>query len=298
MSITQLVRDPQFVAELRKVYPARPITPTGPLRVPRQGASPSTIGVAFDYLFRVMIARRVGMKEPHVQWAVDAAPDMIALEGDVNSELFERGLVLKSACQFAIREAKHQAKRFHRGGAVIDKLLWSFYVMAHYEPLVRMGSSQRFNADPLQLLSLQWKPDADIVSELRALLELVDFDGHKVTQNLVLAPSLPAGKVLGGGEPDLVMDGWICDLKVVTDMRDAVRWADQLIMYCTLAALGGIDGTQSDAWLSSQKRDHKAALNGAAVYFARHGQWVPLEMSELFAPGQMRAVAALILRLE
>jgi hypothetical protein len=288
MSVTELAKHPGFAARLREIYPALQIRPTDLLKVPRSSAPPSTVGIAFDYLFRIILARRVGMRAPHLRWAADQAPDNI----DCAHELSDREtcLDIQAWCRDALAQAKAETARFHRTGAVTDDLVWSIYAMSLMEPLARVAPGRRVNLD----LKAMLERNHDAVSELRALLDLVDFKGHNIGQHLYLAPALPAAAAVGGGEPDLIMDGWMCELKVVTEMRDSARWADQLIMYCALAAAGGVDMRSSDSWMSASHGGGPSVVNGIAVYFARHGQWVPIRITDVINPAQLSAVTKLM----
>jgi len=61
MSVTSLVRDPKFLKRLRSIYPASKLVPTGDVQIPRSHERGDHIGTAFDYLYRLVIARAAGM---------------------------------------------------------------------------------------------------------------------------------------------------------------------------------------------------------------------------------------------
>ncbi len=311
MSVTALVRDKTFVKKLRSIYPAYKLLPTGEVQVPRSHERSDHIGIAFDYLYRLVLARVAGMPYPHLYWEADRALAQISPHDDETSCSFECPITGKihHTTEFvdgmgvkrhlwavdALSTAKSLAAHYHVQGEMTDDLLWAFYELSYLEVVARGGPHKAVHID-IHKLS---ERDVAAISELRLLVETVDLDGLKITSNLLLSPTLPAAKLTSGGAPDLIVDGWICELKAVTYFGDASKWFDQLVLYAVLAAMGGFEIWGVDFWTSTgSKRTEllrpEVWIKGVAIYFARHAQWVRMSLDDIFTMEQIIEVGQLL----
>jgi hypothetical protein len=329
MTVVGLVRDKSFVAKLRKIYPAYALKPTTELLLPARHDEPSYIGLAFDYLYRIALARDHGFAAPHLRWEADWAPACISPDdNNVMTRVFygqqmdrsytvrRDGIGLKRHL-WSLRvllEAKTAAAQFHHDGKLTDDLVWTMFKVGYLEMVMRAGKAEAIDPDALDL------PNQRAIDELKGLLDLARSQRLNAANCLYLDPGLRAQRLAGGASPDLFADGWFCDLKVVTRLGDAARWADQLVLYAALCALGGLDLSRTDGWTgardsSSSKHATLAALmdvnpqelpagrmqvdrwpriEGIAAYFARHGQWVVVPRSRLLNTVQFEAVKSLL----
>jgi len=313
MSVTTLVREPKFLKRLRSIYPASKLVPTGEVQIPRSHERGDHIGTAFDYLYRLLIARAAGMPYPHLYWEADRALSLISPHDDETSYSIEcqyTGKILhftahKSGMGVkrhiwafqALSNAKDLAADYHANGDLTDDLIWAFFQLSYLEVVVRGGPNKAVHIDTDKLSTR----DVGAISELRTLIEAADLHGLKITSNLLLSPTLSAEALTYGGAPDLVVDGWICELKVVTHFGDASKWFDQLVLYAVLTAMGGFEIGQADFWTAtgSKRRDvvrSAVVIKGIAIYFARHAQWVRISLDDLFNMEQIIEIGKLLCR--
>ena len=310
MSVTSLVRDKSFLKRLRAIYPARRLTPAGPIRVAREHERSDHIGTAFDYLFRVVLARAANMVQPHLLWDADFAPRRMSPQDDelavsmtfpggktIHGSRFQAGVGTRRHvwAHGVLAEAKRQAAAFHENGVLTDALLWVCYQLSFLDLVVRGGSDKAMHVDPEKLSA----PDQCAIDELRRLVELIDLTDLRIRTSLFLAPTLEADDLTGGGAPDLFVDGWVCEIKAVTSLSDAARWMDQLVVYAALVAMGGFSLRNGDRWTASgsfmpRVVRHEAPVVGVAIYFARHAEWVRVSLDEIFTIEQLLKVGSLL----
>ena len=313
MSVTSLVREPKFLKRLRSIYPASKLVPTGDVQIPRSHERGDHIGTAFDYLYRLVIARAAGMPYPHLYWEADRALSLISPHDDETSYSVEcqyTGKILhftayKSGMGVqrhiwafqALSNAKNLAAAYHTNGDLTDDLIWAVFQLSYLEVVVRGGPNKAVHIDTDKLSAR----DSIAISELRTLIEAVDLRGLNIRSNLALSPMLYAEDLTGGGAPDLIVDGWICELKVVTHFGDAKKWFDQLVLYAVLTAMDGFDIWHADFWTASgsKRRDmvrSEVAIKGVAICFARHAQWVRISLDDVFNMEQIIEIGKLLCR--
>lgn len=310
MSVTTLVRDKEFVMRLREIYPAYQMKPLGPIRVQRTHKLSSHIGTAFDYLYRIVLAKAAKLPIPHLRWDADFASRLISPADNFlayrdesypgRTFHFSRSVAGIGAKRHVwvyqvLANAKIQATTFHDTGFVTDELLWACYQLSFLDVVVRGGSDKAMYIEPEKLNV----PDISAIDELRQLVGLIDFSGLKIRSNLFFSPTLALEALAGGGVPDLFVDGWVCELKAVSTMSDATKWTDQLVVYAALAAMGGFDVADSDFWTDSgsfvpEIIRSESAVKGIAIYFARHAEWVRISLDDAFTKEQLLQVGLLL----
>jgi hypothetical protein len=300
MSATGLLRNKKFIAELRRIFPATTIKPSSVEIVPPLSKNSSQIGIAFDYLLRIYLARYHEFKRPHITWEVDKSMAFLNVADD--SRLLpnrvagyrvsdtEDGLGAKRIIWALdiLRNAKVQTLAYHSVGKFEDELLWSIYQLSFLEMAIRSGRAEYLEPDQLH------KPDTAVIEELRLLLIAATKSNLRLTQSLYLSPGLRGDFLTHGASPDLVVDGWICDIKVVSRFHDTSRWVDQLVLYAAMADLAGFNLRRTDYLDLSFGNSRLVEIKGIAAYFARQGQWVPIAINDLVNRTQMRAVQNLL----
>jgi hypothetical protein len=300
MSATGLLRNKEFVAELRKIFSAKTIKPSSSEIIPPISKNSSQIGIAFDYLFRIYLAHYHGFKRPHITWEVDKSLTLMGVTNDFRmspgrvagyrlTEL-EDGLGAKRVIWAldVLKKAKQLTVDYHRTGNFEDELLWSIYQLSFLEMAIRSGRTEYLEPDQLNEL------DKPAVEELRLLLAVAAKSNLRLTQALYLSPALRGDFLTHGASPDLVVDGWMCDIKVVSRFQDTSRWVDQLVLYAAMADLAGFNLRRTDYLDLSFGNGRLVKFKGIAVYFARQGQWMPIAMSEVANRAQMKAVKDLL----
>lgn len=310
MSVTSLVRDKQFVARLREIYSAFQLRPVGSVRVQRTHELSSNIGTAFDYLYRIVLAKAAKLPTPHLRWDADFAARLMSPTDDYlaykdepypgkifHFSRFVAGLGVARHIWVhqVLANAKMEAAAFHDAGLVTDGLLWACYQLSFLDVVVRGGANKAMFIDP-EKLSV---PDISVIDELRQLVGLIDLGGLRIRSCLFLSPTLELEALVCGGVPDLFVDGWVCELKAVSTMSDATKWTDQLVVYAALAAMGGFAIVDSDFWTRSGSYvpriiRSESAVKGIAIYFARHAEWVRIPLDEVFTREQLLQIGQLL----
>jgi hypothetical protein len=301
MSITNLLHDKKFISELRAIYPACAIKPKNELLVPVTHKSPSQIGIAFDYLLRIHLARQHNFRHPHLTWAVDEITRVLSVNDDFGPpgekiagyrmSNFQKGLGAKRIIWSldVLMQAKILAVEYHAHGRLTDDFLNVIFKMSYLEMVIRSGKEEYLDPDLIN-------SDHQLaINELRLLLELAATSRLKVTKNLFLSPGIKADFLTQGASPDLYVDDWLCDIKVVSTFGDAYRWTDQLILYVALVKLAGLNLRRTDGWDSQYRSSlHLSSVKGVAIYFARHCEWVAVPIAELISNSDIKLVQYLI----
>jgi len=122
------------------------------------------------------------------------------------------------------------------------------------------------------------------VAELKQLADLWQMKAtwHRSRETVVLCPTFGEGSLMvGGGMGDMLLDDTLMDIKCVSEMKFRREYFNQLVGYCILAEIGGIDGAPPG---------HR--IRNIAVYFARHGETRTMSLDEVMYPGTMSATVA------
>jgi hypothetical protein len=301
MSVTNLLHDKKFVSELRAIYPARAIKPKNELLLPATHKNSSQIGIAFDYLFRIHLARQHKFRHPHIMWEVDQIARVLSSHNDFvysgrkiagyRMDNLQKGLGVKRIVWSleVLKQAKVLAADYHSHGNLTDDFLSVMFKISYLEMVVRSRKEEYLDPDLIN------SNDQLAINELRQLFELARTSRLKVANNLFLSPRISSDFLTQGASPDLYVDDWLCDIKVVSRFGDTYRWTDQLILYAALAKLAGFDIRRTDYWNSLHNGwRYWPNLNGVAVYFARHGEWVAIPMADLVSNRSLNLVQDLI----
>lgn len=327
MTVVGLTRDTDFVNRLRRIVPSHRLRPSQGMLVEPRHPNRGGVGLAFDYLFRVVLARQLPFQHPHLRWEADWASVLLSATDDaiayrkectagksmsLSSRRDGLGLNRVLFCHRTLIEAKVAVAEFHATGELTEALIWALYKVGQLEVVVRSGKTDLLDPDTLA------KPDQVAVGELRELITLASSRTLTPTQILHLSPILPAARLVGGASPDLLVDGWMCEIKAVADFSDARRWTDQLVLYAALCELGGVDLTKTDSWKAPQvtresafptqmfgekevarlsstgRQDWLPRVIGIAVYFARHGEWATVPLAQLVTEEQFEEVKNLL----
>jgi hypothetical protein len=225
---------------------------------------------AFGYLLRFRL-QRINPKASVSAWAAEAGVKRIGVahEDVTGMDVLtpsRHPRELRAAAYIA--DAKRRYQAYIEDGHVTDELLVSVYRLAHLELAIHGG------ADRIDWRSINYLRATD-AEDLRALLDLVDEKTLRA-RTCILDPRLPASEIVGGADPDFILDDCIVDVttshKPSFDLRDFYR----LVGYFLLVGLGGVtDGA------GNQKR---SSVSSIGVYFARFGQFWKVPVKEILPP--------------
>jgi len=169
--------------------------------------------------------------------------------------------------QEILDSTKADYHEFLRTGMLKTQLAQGFVRLAQLDSIVRVGilSLARGNPglDPVD-------HEDDVVEDILRLYNLVPWNEFNATRRCVLNPTFgEVGKLIGGADADLVIDGLLIDIKTVKrPLQRLNETLKQLVGYCLLSMLDGIDG---EKWQISE----------LGVYFSRHGRLIRFSIDEL-----------------
>lgn len=282
MNLSTIIHDRKSI---RDGLRARVVKP--PIRFEGIKAAPLTtnyriVGTAFDYLLRFFLERTNRVAQT-CRWIAEAGLENIetSVSGyvynlDHDTLSHEVGHQRRKADTY-IRQAKREHQAYLKTGRVTDKLLLTTLRLAYLDVAYRAGPDQ---IDWVHLKS----PDAKDITDLRALLALVDESSFKATRTCLLNPTFgAASRLVGGADADLLLDDCLIDIKTIKNPRLDSRDFFQLIGYYLLY---GFDGIHCGG---SKKTVHK--INSLAIYFSRCGFLWKVPVDEVLPPGSVRDTA-------
>lgn len=241
------------------------------LRAPPLTTNYQLVKGAFGYLLRFRL-QRINPKASLSAWAAEAGVKRIGVaHGEV------RGMdvltpsrhprELRAAAYIA--DAKRRYQTYVEDGHVTDELLLSVYRLAHLELAIHGGP------DRVDWRSINYLRPSDAI-DLRALLDIVEDRTFRASRVCILDPRLPASEVVGGADPDFILDDCIVDVttahKPAFDLRDFYR----LVGYFLLVGLGGVTDSAGNS--------KRSPVSSVGVYFARFGQLWKVPVKEILPP--------------
>lgn len=217
-------------------------------------------GTAFDYLLRFAIEHRT-KKEIIVRstsMAERAATSLLDMLGKkkclkIMASHGNTVYVIKDLISCITEEyndVKKHIKKFLRNGNVDHDVLHSCVFLAKLDLYAR----RRIIHGGFM------KSEPEIINDLRALYDLVEFEKFNVQKKCYLNPWIGMGSFIGGSEADLIIDDTLIEIK--TTKRPKLQRADfnQIISYYMLSLISGINGETKER-----------PIKKLGIYFARFG---------------------------
>ena len=177
-----------------------------------------------------------------------------------------------SRMQENIESAKAEYEDFLHAGVMGETLARAFVRLSQMDAIFRIGIKQVANVNPL------FDPvdrEDDVVEDILGLYDLVPWNEFGASTRCALNPTFgDAGRLVGGADADLVVDGRLLDIKTVQRPRDRfTQTVNQLVGYCLLSILGGIAG---QPW----------QITELGVYYSRQALLISFPISQLI-PGDI-----------
>lgn len=270
MSLYSLIHDREYIRDGFRARVRRPeVKLERPLLAPPLTTNYRIVGAAFDYLLRFLLqrlnpcARTRSWVAEHGVWGISALQHG-EYDLDENRLIIHEHPKQKKAESY-LRDARREYDAYLKSGRVTDKLLSATLRLAHLDVAVRAGP-EKVDWRALQSLS------PDDISDLRALVRLVDERTFTTAHTCILNPTFSvASSLVGGADADLILDDCLVDIKTTKEPRLDIRDFYQLIGYWLLIGLGGIDGAEH------KFKQHD--ISSLGIYFSRFGYlWkVPVE---------------------
>lgn len=263
MSLSKFITRPALVEVFKTLsIPERtpPAVRGAPLRVESHGRLQSLVGVAFDYLARMHIARVSNGLPVTVhdrRWVAYDGCERMTMYG-AGSPKDERHL------EKQLDLIAEQATAYMSGSGDLGALAEGAQVLANAELLLRSPGVY----DP------HFKPNPEVSAELLKLVEIFSAqDWYHATILCALNPKFTAGHRVGGADADVLIDERLIELKTYSKLAVTQDDLLQLAGYAALQRMEGIDGLVG-----------RPPLRTIGIYFSRHGRLVEWEIASLF-PG-------------
>ncbi len=223
---------------------------------------------AFSYLLRFFL-QRINPQACVSAWTAEAGAELIGGAQEVPT-ISRHARGVRAAAYVA--DAKRRCQAYTEDGRVTEELLVAAYRLAHLDLAVRAGPNR-----------VDWRSinylRADDAADLKALLDLVDEKTFRAARICMLNPRLPASELVGGADPDFILDYCVVDVNTTHVARFDLRDAYRLVGYYLLSGLGGIGGENGKA--------EQWPVTSIGVYFARFGQFWKMPVKEILPPSSV-----------
>lgn len=192
------------------------------IRAPLVAETPSRVGIAFDYALRFGLHARGWADEPDTVAATGVAllaryPEL-GFDVNVARAIFEEAmsdLIGQSADGFGV------------------EALRACYLLGGLDIVKRARRADQVGR----------QPTSREIDDLEALLAIVPWEQFRPKSELLLNPTFGEGsRVVGGADADLVLDGTVIELKVLSQLTVPAEAVRQLVGYALLARRYGVDG--------------------------------------------------------
>jgi hypothetical protein len=228
------------------------------LQAPPLTANHQMVDGAFGYLLRFYL-QRINPQARVPAWPAEAGTELIgvAQEGAERKDIptispYPRRL--RAAAYVA--DAKRRYQAYVQNGPVTEELLVAAYRLAHLDVALRSGP------DRVDWRSINYLRSDD-AADLRALLDLVDERTFRAARLCILSPSLAASELVGGADPDFILDYCVVDVNTAYKPRLDIRDIYRLVGYYLLLGLDGI--------ARENGKTEQCPVNSIGIYFARFG---------------------------
>lgn len=223
---------------------------------PIRGSQSGLVGTGFDYFARAYLARRArasGSTLHERRWIAEIGSSLLPK----NSEAHER-------CADLIAAAREEWVSYVSGGGCNRRLAGHCQQLANLDLLYRAPAYFRPDFKTIPTVSEQITLLAEVLDQNAGL-----FSGHA----LVMNPSFPAAKSLGGADGDIVIDRRLIDFKTTKNHLVRRESLLQVAIYAALQKLGGHE--------CGEHKSH-AQFETIELYFARYGELVVWETAAVF----------------
>jgi hypothetical protein len=260
VSLTSIIRGRKDIREGLRARLTRPALKLGEIKAPPLTANYGIVATAFDYLLRFRL-QGLNKSAQASLWAAEQGVEMIGAEefvydldsGRLSSSTRDRR---RQKADAYIAEARELHRGYLKTGKLGDELLAVCLRLAYLDVALRVGPDR-----------IDWKglakPDKRDITDLRALLALVDESAFKARSACLLNPTFGlASTLVGGADADLLIDDCLIDIKNTKDPHLDAGDFLQLIGYYLLNGYAG---------MSCSGKPVVYRINSLAIYFSRYG---------------------------
>jgi len=269
--------------DVRQGFSARVLRPQPKidrgLQVPPLTANYQIVGGAFDYLLRFLL-QRINPSARDTAWMAERGVELIGLGPDAAPDsdvptISRHPKRLKAAAYLA--DAKRQHRAYVESGQVTAELLVAVNRLAHLDTACRSGPDR-----------VDWHAigymNPDDATDLKAMLQLVDEKTFRASRLCLLKPRLAAAELVGGADPDFILDDCIVDVRSGREARIDARDFYQLVGYYLLVGLGGVS--------RPDRTPEQCPITSLGIYLARFGQLWKVPVRDILPPASVPGIVA------
>jgi hypothetical protein len=240
MSLTTLLMNKDVRKKFSEEFPMKTFVLEKDILVPPRTNHYIIVGIAFDYLMRFYLQRLNPETISH-SWIAEHAPEFV--KG--NKALL--GKVTK-----IIVEAKKAYSHYLKSGRIERDILRSAILLAPLDLLHRAGVIDKNIG----------KFDNEDIKDLKKLISIVDPKIFIAKRLCIVNPTFrEASRLVGGADADLLIDNMLIEIKTVKYLKLHRYHLNQIIGYCILSRIGGINGAPS-----------KHRIDTLGIYYSRYGK--------------------------
>lgn len=241
------------------------------LQAPPLTTNHQMVGGAFGYLLRFCL-QRINPQARVSAWAAEAGAELIGVAQEAAKDkdvptISRHPRGLRAAAYVA--DARRRFQSYTQDARVTEELLVAAYRLAHLDVALRAGPER------VNWRSINYLPPDD-AADLKALLKLVGEGTFRAARTCILDPRLPASELVGGADPDFILDHCIVDVDTTHEPKLDVRDVYRLVGYYLLLGLGGIS--------CENGKPEQYPVNSIGIYFARFGQLWKVPVREIVPP--------------
>lgn len=283
MSLTSFIKQTEVREKFQEQFPKPRFHTKKELLFPPLTKNYTEAGMAFDYLFRFGLKRN-NLKAVERRWVAELAfrdmpgftldlvtgksyfePDweISIYEHTGHKPLMKRKYRISERANEIVLQAKKEYARFLNSGRLTKRLIKSTVFLARLDGKLRGGV-------PAEKLDLDNVDEKDI-TDLRNLIKAVNWDDFKARKICLLNPTFgEASRLVGGADADVVIDDTLIEIKTTKKWELKRDYFNQLIGYCCLYCIGGIDGLPKNR-----------KIKRFGIYFSRYAHLHMLPIGEL-----------------
>jgi hypothetical protein len=223
-----------------------------PILAPPLTESYGLLGTAFDYLLRFYVQKlNPGTKSS--EWVAHSGLRILLANGDRRQTAQAIRLMAGANERYVAFLKSNQTRPTP---AVIEAAVW----LASFDTVFRAGILD---------VKLPTRVPPLLVRDLQKMLSLIPEELFRAKKRCILNPTFGRGSALvGGADGDLIIDDTLIDIKTTKHLTFEREFFNQLIGYCVLSCIGGIDHCRS------------GKIKHVAIYYARYGVFHRVSLAE------------------
>ncbi|MBA3829533.1 MAG: hypothetical protein H0X33_11400 [Taibaiella sp.] len=277
MSLLSFLDDYE-VKQKMKEFPCPKISLTENIKIEPQTKDYGIVGTAFDYLCRFYVEyinKNIGENR---EWVATVAFNRLKKVYSRNQEY-----LLLITEEYA--KAIHNYNLFKCNGIYTDDLVKSSLFLAVLDLYIRTGRDFIYVYRNFVFIDSFLHENSEFSKNINDLKKLISHVPKKIFTAKKIAYLNPtfgkASNMVGGADADIIIDRTLIDIKVTKNLKLTREYYNQLLGYYILSIING--------------NQHK--VNHIAIYFARHGYFWKIPISQVGTKKKFEILAEWVLKM-